>query len=383
MTTSRLNFLVTFIGFLDTHLLIPVIALFAAALGSGVGTIGLVIGIYSMTNTVSNIVGGRLVDRFGYKKPLIGGLLGDAVAMFGYTLCQVPWQLGLVRAFHGSTGGLVGPATMSAMASRTTFRNRGRIMGMYGAAIALATLIGYGGGGLVASRWGYEFVFYTGGFLLLISIILTAFMPGNIKAADSTFSFRETWQKMVHLLGNKDLSLPYFTIFAQYFSFGGVVTLLPLRMSASGLEAFHVGMSLAAFSLTFLLFQPFAGRISDKRGRLKPVLSGAGFAAISIIILPWMSSFGLIIISMALYGTGFALLFPSTSAIIADRVPAKEYGQATGLFHSLITLGVSIGAPVMGWLAVALGTNAGLALSALLLVVSLALGIKRLPGFIR
>lgn len=129
---QRLNFLVTLIGFLDTHLLIPVIALYATALGAGIGSIGLIVGIYSITNTFANLLGGRLTDRFGYKAPLILGLIGDAVAMFSYALCQSPWHLALVRAFHGFSGGFVGPATMSASAKHTSALQRGRVMGLYG-----------------------------------------------------------------------------------------------------------------------------------------------------------------------------------------------------------------------------------------------------------
>ena len=36
---------VTFLGFLDTHLLIPVIALYACELGAGIGIIGLIVGL--------------------------------------------------------------------------------------------------------------------------------------------------------------------------------------------------------------------------------------------------------------------------------------------------------------------------------------------------
>ena len=38
-----LNFGVTFVGFLDTHLLIPVVALYAWSLGAGVGMVGLIV----------------------------------------------------------------------------------------------------------------------------------------------------------------------------------------------------------------------------------------------------------------------------------------------------------------------------------------------------
>src|SRR4030042_3420542 len=100
MRLLRLNFFITLIGFLDTHLLIPVIALYAVSLGGEVGTAGIVVGVYSLSNTFANVLGGRIVDRYGYKRPLIGGLLGDAAAMLAYSLCRFPWHLALARLLH-------------------------------------------------------------------------------------------------------------------------------------------------------------------------------------------------------------------------------------------------------------------------------------------
>ncbi len=72
-----ITFGVTFLGFLDTNLLIPVMALYASELGASVGIVGLIVGLYSVTNTPANILFGRLIDRVGYKVPLIAGLIGD------------------------------------------------------------------------------------------------------------------------------------------------------------------------------------------------------------------------------------------------------------------------------------------------------------------
>ena len=147
---------VTFIGFLDTHLLIPVMALYVSELGVSVGIIGLIIGLYSVTNTPANVLFGRLIDRVGYKLPLIAGLIGDALSMFLYSVSRSPIHLALVRAIHGTSGGLVGPATMSATADYSDRARSGRAMSFYGMALAAATLVGYGLSGIFVSRLGYR-----------------------------------------------------------------------------------------------------------------------------------------------------------------------------------------------------------------------------------
>lgn len=371
----QFNFFVTVIGFLDTHLLIPVMALYAASLEAGVGIVGLIIGLYSVTNTLANILGGRLVDRFGHKAPLIGGLVGDALAMFGYALCQLPWHLALVRIFHGSSGGLVGPATMSIAARHSTEQHRGRGMAFYGMAIAIATLLGYGGGGIIAARLGYQYVFYIGGLLLIVAVVLAILMPQEPTRLMTRLPTGDGFRKIIELLSKKHLRLAYWSIFAQYFAFGGIVALLPLYMETLEMTAFHVGMLLAIFSAVFIIVQLPAGRLSDRIGRVKPAALGLLLAGTSVVTLPLSGNFAVMAGIMASYGAGYGLLFPSISALVADNATIEEYGRATGLFHALITVGVSVGAPVMGWVAHFLGGKTSLSVSGIPLLVALVLAV--------
>ena len=246
--------IITFLGFLDTHLLIPIIALYASELDASPGIIGLIIGLYSLTNTPANILFGRLIDRIGYKVPLIAGLIGDALSMFLYSLSRLPVHLALVRVLHGTTGALVGPATMSVAAGYGGEGQKGRAMGFYGMSLATATLVGYGLSGTLASRLGYEAVFLFGAAMLIIGVILSLWLPSSIRQGSSVVgtSLAEGLEKAKNLLRRKGLIVAYSSIFAQYFTFGGVVTLLPLYVKSLEMEAFHVGMLLLSSPLCSL-----------------------------------------------------------------------------------------------------------------------------------
>ncbi len=368
---------VTFLGFLDTHLLIPVMALYAYELGASVGIIGLIIGLYSITNTPANILFGRLIDRVGYKVPLIAGLIGDALTVFFYSLCRLPIHLALVRLFHGISGGLVGPATMSITADYSDEAGKGRAMGFYGMSLATATLVGYGLGGVIASRLGYKALFLFGAIMLTIGAMLSFLLPGNRKRDSmiAKISLGESLKQAKGLLGRKGLIVSYCSIFAQYFTFGGVVTLLPLYVNNLGMEAFHVGMLLAIFAIMFIIFQFPSGALSDKVGRLIPSIGGLSLGIVSLVMLPAVATFPMLAVVMALYGTAYGVLFPSISALIADHTSPEERGLATGMFHALLTAGVAIGAPLMGWVAGITGVESGLALSASILVLALVVAL--------
>ena len=367
---------VTFLGFLDTHLLIPIIALYAAELGASIGIIGLIIGLYSLTNTPANILFGRLIDRIGYKVPLIAGLIGDALSMFLYSLSRSPIHLALVRVLHGTTGALIGPATMSVTADYSTERKKGRAMGSYGIALATATLVGYGLSGTFASRLGYNAVFLFGAAMLIIGVMLSLWLPGRRQGSSGSKTSFGGFDKAKDLMKRKGLSIAYCAIFAQYFTFGGVVTLLPFYVKTLGMEAFHVGMLLAIFAIMFIILQFPSGALSDRVGRIIPTVFGLSLSVVSLLILPSVVIFPLLAVATALYGTAYGLIFPSISALVADHTLPEERGLATGIFHALLTAGVAIGAPVMGWVGGVVGVKLGLALNSGIMALALVIALR-------
>ncbi len=364
---------VTFLGFLDTTLLIPIIALYTSGLGAGVGITGLIIGLYSITNTPANVLFGRLIDRVGYKLPLIAGLIGDALSMFLYSVSRLPIHLALVRALHGASGGLVGPATMSVFADYSDETGKGRMMGIYGMSLAAATLVGFGLSGIFVSRLGYQALFLFGAGILMIGAVISLLLREAGKKGDMASKTPPGggFTKVKDLLKRKGLIVAYCSIFAQYFTFGGVVTLLPLYVKGLGMEAFHVGMLLATFAIMFIIIQLPSGALSDKIGRLVPTIGGLSLGVVSLVILPSLTAFPLLAMAMALYGIAYGMLFPSISALIADHTIPEERGLATGIFHALLTAGVAIGAPVIGWAGEMIGVGAGLAISSGMMVLAL------------
>ena len=370
---------VTFTGFLDTTLLVPIMALYAADLGAGVGAAGLIIGLYSITNTPANVLFGRLIDRIGHKVPLIAGLLGDAISMLLYSVSRSPLHLALVRALHGITGAAVGPATMSAIAAYTAHKREGRAMGIYGMSIAAANLIGFAISGMMASRVGFRALFYLGAGVLAAGAGIGLLLPPVPRPVTEASTSPGAGFGMVKgLLRRRGLVVAYAAIFAQYFSFGGVVTLLPAYISDLGMEAFHMGMLLTAFSVLFIIVQFPAGALSDRRGRRLPVIGGIALGILSLLLLPSQSAFGPLAAVMGSYGIAYGLLFPSVSALVADNSRPDERGVATGVFHALLTAGVAIGAPVMGWVGEMLGVRSALLLAPVMMTLALAVAMALL-----
>src|SRR5712691_3270676 len=80
----------TMLGTIDSNALVPIIALYAKAVGSDLLQIGIIVGLFSAVHAPANLFFGRIADRFGRKLPLQVGLAWDAVSLFLYSVATTP-----------------------------------------------------------------------------------------------------------------------------------------------------------------------------------------------------------------------------------------------------------------------------------------------------
>jgi MFS family permease len=255
-------------------------------------------------------------------------------------------------------------------------------MGVYGLSLAAATLVGYGLSGVVVSRMGYQALFLLGAVMLIIGAGISLLLPGTGKTRGlaTQTSPGGGFKQVRDLLTRRGLTVAYCSIFAQYFTFGGVVTLLPLYAKGLGMEAFHIAMLMVTFAVMFIIIQLPSGALSDKIGRFIPIVIGLSLGIVSLIILPSVVIFPLLAAVMALYGAAYGILFPSISALVADHTIPEERGIATGMFHALLTAGVAIGAPVAGWVGEVFGIELGLVSIAGVMVLALVIAVTKLKA---
>src|SRR3990172_10965358 len=80
-------------GSLDSQALVPVIGLYALALGADLLWVGIIVGAYSLVHAPANVAFGHLVDRFGRKRTLMVGPLAGAGSLVLYGLARNPLEL--------------------------------------------------------------------------------------------------------------------------------------------------------------------------------------------------------------------------------------------------------------------------------------------------
>jgi len=311
---------------------------------------GLIVGIYSMVHIPSNLIFGRLVDKFGRKRLIAFGVFLDGVSLLLYALAQDPFFLLFGRIIHGIGGGFGGPATMAYISDATSQKRSGRGMALYGMSIGFSNLVGFMLGGLVAQIIGASNLFFIIAIILFIMSFTSLLLPEIYQPSKEKLILRKEIKKFRKVVFRKSMISPYFSMVAMMFNMGIVTAAYTVMLEFADYTTGQTGMILSIMVIFSLLIHYPAGILSDKIGYTKVMLIG---------LLLIASAFGVFIISpespipmyipmigMVFLGLGHGLIFPSSAGAVKEKTKGSESGVATGTFYALIVAGVAIGAPI-------------------------------------
>lgn len=110
-----------------------------------------------------------------------------------------------------------------------------------------------------------------------------------------------------------------------------------------GLDAGGAGLTLALFFIPFAVLQYSIGSLSDRIGRVRPVILGSLLYGATVIAVGVAPTYLLAAALLALCGVFGALVAPTTMALVTDAAPASERGAAMGGFNVFGSLGMATG----------------------------------------
>jgi DHA1 family multidrug resistance protein-like MFS transporter len=128
---------------------------------------------------------------------------------------------------------------------------------------------------------------------------------------------------------------------------GIIWPLIPVYAVELGAGGFLLGLIIASFNISRTLFNPFAGRLSDKWGRKKFMVTGLFvYAGVSVLyVLP--SHAETLIFIRFFHGLASVLVVPIAMALAADIAPTQKLGLYMGTLNMAVMFGLGIG-PVLG-----------------------------------
>ena len=135
-----------------------------------------------------------------------------------------------------------------------------------------------------------------------------------------------------------------------------------LDLDAQG--AHHGAIAFTAFAVTVVFTRLVGGDLPDRVGPLRCAAVAAAVEAAGLTMIALANSLALALCGAVAMGAAFALLYPSLSLVVVNRVPEERRGSAIGTFTAFFDLGVGLGAPLAGAAAAVAGYPAAFWLGA-------------------
>ncbi|MER6948728.1 MFS transporter [Nonomuraea sp. NPDC000554] len=381
---------------------------FERELEAGPAALELIVGGYAFTYAAGMITGGRLGDRFGYRRLFIGGMVAFTVAS---VLCGValnPSQLVAARLLQGLAGAAMVPQVLAMISAVFPADERPRAVGWYGVAGGLGSIAGQVLGGLLLTAdlfgLGWRVIFLVNLPVGLIVVPLAAKLLPRVEPAGRTrldllgasglaaglalllvplglgnsagwpawtwvsmglsvpvLALTGRWQYVLGARGGQpvlDLALlrirsylagvAAITAFMAYFA-SFMFTLTLLLQGGLRLTAFQAGLAFAPMGVLFSVTSLLGTRLVRRYG-LAVVVAGGSVVTCGLLMLAVTARAGLpwIMASLMLVGAGNGLVVPQLIGAALVEVEPHQAGIGSGFLSTAQQFAGSGGVAVIG-----------------------------------
>lgn len=346
-----------FVDIVGFGIIVPILPFLTMSYGGGAITGSALMAIYALMTFLGGPLWGRLSDKIGRRPTLIATFFGSVVAYTLLAFADSLEMLFLARGFAGLMAGNVGIA-MAATADLTTPQERGKALGLVGAAFGFGFAMGPAIGGLLSGDA------HTPSIMLpalvaagasFIALSLTYLWFPETKPKEDALPDRV---KIPARKAYKMIILPYANLFVLM-----IVVVSSMAQSSSfsispwwaqavlGWSQVEVGFLLMAAGIIIAVIQSSAvGPMFRKFGEAKTLAIGNIIQMIGCIMLMLTPGSYQAFIALPLVYAGLTFTFPALNALISKRTPSNLQGTALGLSQGLSSLGRVIGPLMAGGL---------------------------------
>ncbi|MER2027731.1 MAG: MFS transporter [Solibacillus sp.] len=329
-------------------IIVPVMPAYLQVFGVGGQVLGFLIAGFALAQFLFSPVAGDLSDRHGRKMFIIGGLIvyGSSQILFG--LASEVWVLFLARFLSGTGAAFIMAPIMAFVADITTYEERGKGMGMIGAAMSLGFMVGPGVGGFL-SEVNLTFPFFLAGAVAYMAAIMSAIYLPNIKNIRETIAPRE--KLAMQMVKSVKTSYFIFLIIVFTFSFGisNFQATLTLYLDHKfGYTPSEIAIILTVGGFAGVVLQMFVvNKLFKRFGEMKVILVNLLLAAAMMLLVIYISGFFIILIVATLFSIATTFIRPAVNTLIS-KLAGNEQGFAAGMNNAYMSLGNMFGPALAG-----------------------------------
>lgn len=340
-------FAALFIVMLGFGIVLPILPFYVTHFGASGKELGMMMAIYSFMQFIFAPIWGRWSDRVGRKPVLLIGLAGFAFAFVLMGLAQDIVQLIAARALAGVLSSATLPAVYAYIGDTTSHADRGKGMGVLGAAMGLGMIFGpLLGGPLGKIALPLPF-FAAAGFAVIAFLFGSAMLSESLTPEQRAAHHATQSQSQLRVLidGLRGpmgfLMVMSFLLAFALANFEAILGLFAKDRYDLGPD--QVGYLLGVFGLLGALQQGvLMGPLSKKFGDVRVLQGGLLVSTLGFLGSAMVNDMWLFFFFSALFNFGNALLRPSVTALISQRATTGQ-GVAMGLSNSTQSLGRAFG----------------------------------------
>ncbi len=308
--------------------------------------IGVIMGSYALSVTVSAIPLGYLSDRIGRKQVIIVGIILTAVSSFAIASRSDVYEIMGAYVIMGLGLSSIGPSLDAAVADNTKSSNVGVAFGKLTTAVHMGTALGPASAGILAANIGLVNSLYQSA---IISLTIFAMLPFALKSLHGGGKSSKTLDKNSLRRIKPNIVIGWAGFFASFTLWGGVTVFLPIYAISAGIEISIVGMIFALAAVGTFLSRIPMGIFVDKF-RQEPLLIvlgvvGASLTASTIGIVSTAILLAIIMITIAITRSASNV---SSHALVARTANPDERGLVMGTATASRAAGNTIGPIIMG-----------------------------------
>lgn len=365
-------FAVMFFVMVGFGIIIPVLPFYAEELGASSFQLGLLMSVYSLMQFIFSPMWGRVSDRIGRKPVLMLGITGLSLSFFLMAFSSQLWMLFAARIIGGFLSAANMPTVMAYVADVTTKENRGKGMGIVGAAVGLGFVFGPAIGGIF-SKSSLSMPFLIAGFSSLITMLLVILVLKEPKKEEtSDVDTQKPRKSMFAVLKTPIAPLFILQWFVSISLAGLEATFAYFADDRAGLGTVELGYIFMIMGVAGAIVQGgFVGIMTKRLGEGMVIKIGIIVSAIGFALILTVDSFTTAAIYLTIFGLGNGLIRPAVSALLTKEA-TTGYGEITGFLSSFDSLGRIIGPSLGGLLfglSIFLPYISGILLSLIALVI--------------
>ncbi|MHA1488360.1 MAG: MFS transporter [Promethearchaeota archaeon] len=305
--------------------------LFILSLSGTLLSYGIVIGVFSITQSIFQFPLAAASDKFGRKRIIIIGMMIYITGTFLCFLAQSILQLIIFRAIQGA--GAYSSILQAFIGDSFRKERKGRGMALYSFSLTLGYMGGIVIGGYISFYLGFRSVFIISGILASISLGLILIFLKDLKKSkkrdsnvldekEKRFAIIITDIKI--LIKNPQYEITVVLNSIRWFIFGGIISFLIWVLQIYfGLNQIETSYILIIVVAVYVLFLLLSGRLVDRHGTKKILLIGQVIIIVFgflFFIVSLSNNLLIFLIASVFSGIGFALFQTSGNTLLLKTI---------------------------------------------------------------